>query len=762
MIDRQEFLDVIFGEIADDEHVCLSRATAKRDGSGVWFNNFLERDRAWRKWNWEKQAQAWYYNVSTVDGELNHTGKMVGRGRANLKFYYILVLDDIFDKTDAPAVEPTYKMETSPGSQQWGYCLEKGKDFDKYEGLLEFIHGLGFGDKGAGGSYRVVRMIGSANLKPGKQLFRSKLLEWHPERFWTLDALAEEFGCNFDNIQIEARHDAAQTKDGGAIALDGIDPMLDWLVDRSLVVSDPGGDFVTIKCPWGGAHTSGDDTAGYSPLGRGAGDWVQRRSFRCLHEHCKDRKFPDFTKWAIDLGGPAVAGYDPLPWLQARYVYIETGQFVADIEQRPTGGRWMWELADFKLKHTGRMMTPGRDNPVAVATAFLEDSATRRAVDTLYRPVAPGLDRGTTEAYHQIFVNTYVPPNWPETDKSPDIFLEHVAYLVPVKAQREIFLNWLAFKVQHPASRSYAIVMIAEDSFGIGRSWLKDMIAKYMQGKVNTASLAQLIGKGTSAEQTYNDWQAGCQYIVIEEAKDSGLTRDDFYHGYETFKEKVDTKVAEDQRINPKFGRTRMENIYYNALIFSNHADAMAVPEGDRRLFVIENPTKRKDFDYYERLTGALHGDEPARVYWWLMRRDVTAYDQIYPPMTPGKAQMIQDTRAPSDIILDYIIAEHASDLVTAASLKRAVILAAHRLDHEKIMREPSTVCRMIWRKIKNLRPDAPKHGARYKLEGRQCEVRALRDYDKWLAVDVNRGTSAIENEYDKAVLPSNVVPIVK
>jgi hypothetical protein len=449
-----------------------------------------------------------------------------------------------------------------------------------------------------------------------------------------------------------------------------------------------------------------------------------------------------------------------LPWLQARYVYIETGQFVADIEQRPTGGRWMWELADFKLKHTGRMMTPGRDNPVAVATAFLEDSATRRAVDTLYRPVAPGLDRGTTEAYHQIFVNTYVPPNWPETDKSPDIFLDHVSYLVPDKAQRVIFLNWLAFKVQHPASRSYAIVMIAEDSFGIGRSWLKDMIAKYMQGKVNSASLAQLIGKGTSAEQTYNDWQAGCQYIVIEEAKDSGLTRDDFYHGYETFKEKVDTKVAEDQRINPKFGRTRMENIYYNALIFSNHADAMAVPEGDRRLFVIENPTKRKDFDYYERLTGALSGDEPARVYWWLMRRDVTAYDQIYPPMTPGKAQMIQDTRAPSDIILDYIIAEHASDLVTAASLKRAVILAAHRLDHEKIMRDPSIVSRMIWRKLKSLRPDDPKNGARYKLEEKQVEVRALRNYDKWVVSDVDRNVQVFEKEYNKSVLPANVVPI--
>tara|TARA_R110000796_G_scaffold143017_1_gene259532 strand:- start:983 stop:1375 length:393 start_codon:yes stop_codon:yes gene_type:complete len=128
--------------------------------------------------------------------------------------------------------------------------------------------------------------------------------------------------------------------------------------------------------------------------------------------------------------------------------------------------------------------------------------------------------------------------------------------------------------------------------------------------------------------------------------------------------------------------------------------------------------------------------------------------------MTPGKAQMIQDTRAPSDIILDYIIAEHASDLVTAASLKRAVILAAHRLDHEKIMRDPSIVSRMIWRKLKSLRPDDPKNGARYKLEEKQVEVRALRNYDKWVVSDVDRNVQVFEKEYNKSVLPANVVPI--
>jgi len=422
---------------------------------------------------------------------------------------------------------------------------------------------------------------------------------------------------------------------------------------------------------------------------------------------------------------------------------------VADIEQRPLGGCWLWELADWKLKHTGKMLTQSRDNPVAVSTAFLEDSKTRRAVDTLYRPVPHKLDDGVVDAYYQNFVNTYVPPNWPETQKDPEIFLEHIDYIIPNKVERETFLNWLAYKTQHPASRSYAVVMIAEDSYGIGRSWLKDMLTACLQGKVNTASLAQLIGKGTSAEQTYNDWMAGCQYIVVEEAKDSGLTKDDFYHGYETFKQLVDTKVAEDQRINPKFGRTRRENIYYNALIFSNHADALAVPDGDRRIYVIQNPNTRKDFEYYERLAAALHSDEPARVYWWLMRRDVSDYDQIYPPMTAGKSQMIQDTRAPSEALYDHIISEHPSDIVTAASLKRAVVLAAHQLDYEKIMRDPSVVSKMIWRKLKSLRPD-DKNGARYYFDGKRCEIRALRNKVKWLAADDFRDTAAIEAELDK------------
>jgi hypothetical protein len=281
-----------------------------------------------------------------------------------------------------------------------------------------------------------------------------------------------------------------------------------------------------------------------------------------------------------------------------------------------------------------------------------------------------------------------------------------------------------------------------------------------LQGHVNSVSLAQLIGKGTSAEQTYNDWQAGCQFLIVEEAKDSGLTRDDFYNGYETFKQMVDTKVMKNVRINPKFGRTRSENIYFNALIFSNHADAMALPDGDRRVFVVENPTERLDYSYYDRLTGCLGGDEPARVYWWLMHRDVREFDHVYPPMTQSKSAMIENTRAPSESIIDWLAANHAPDLVTKTTLKTAVVLAARELDLDKIMREPSGVSRMVWRKIKSLRPEDAKNGARYQVDGKQAEVRAIRRQSFWVERDIERDKGAVTKEMGKTEMVSNVVEI--
>jgi hypothetical protein len=59
---------------------------------------------------------------------------------------------------------------------------------------------------------------------------------------------------------------------------------------------------------------------------------------------------------------------------------------VADLHQRPKGGVWLWDLADWTKDHSGQVMVAGREKPVSLATAFVEDKKTRKAVDTIYRP----------------------------------------------------------------------------------------------------------------------------------------------------------------------------------------------------------------------------------------------------------------------------------------------------------------------------------------------------------------------------------------
>ncbi len=756
-MDAENFLDLIFQDLEPEEHVCVSRATPKKDGKGNWFKNYLITSRQWRKWAPDAQAQAWYFCVSTINGELNDKATMVGRGRGNLRRFHCLVLDDIGTKASEPPVRPSWILESSPGNYQWGYLLDPGDNWGRYEALVEYCHQQGWGDAGAGGSYRLMRVPGSANIKPGRQNFRSVVRELD-DAVWSLDELAEDLGCDFDKIEVKLDAGVLD-RPSGVTAMDGIDPMLDWLTDAGHVVRDDGGQWVDIVCPWHEQHTSGENTAGYSPLGRGTGKFVQTRAFKCLHEHCVDRKLTKFREWASKQGSPSVSGFDPLPWLQDKYTYVETGQMVYDLAQRPVGGVWSWTLADWKLKHPGRMTVPGREAPILIANAFIEHDDTKKAVATTYLPVSRGHDIGLIEKHGQSFVNTYVPPNWAETDEPPLVFLEHMDYLIPDKFERETFLSWLAYKIQHPASRSYACVMVAEDAYGTGRSWIGRIIGRMLQGHVNKASLPQLIGKGTSAEQNYNNWMVDCQFIIVEEAKDSGLTRDDFYHGYETFKQNVEPgEAGEAIRVNDKYGRTREAVVYFNPLIFTNHADAMVLEEGDRRLFAVENPTERKDYTYYDRLAAALNTQEPRRLFWWLMRRDLTGFDHIYPPMTPTKARMIEDTRPPSDTISDWVRGNHAPDLVTRETLRGAIILAAREHDYEKIMREPGGVLKMLWRKLKTLRPEDTKNGARYVINNKQTEVRAIRNQIKWMKYDARRDAETIENEFMRTELSENVV----
>jgi hypothetical protein len=746
MIDPDEFLTTIFEVKNEDEHILL----AKQMSVGGNWRHAQHGSKAAHSWRRNKRLAATYFTVSSVrEPETNDDGSRYWQRReVDCIAAYVVVLDDIGTKVeDTPKVEPTYKLESSEGNYQWGYNITPCEDLERYKAIVDALGDLGLSDKGAGGYNRVMRIPGSVNLKPGRGNFVSQVTEWNPKRFFELDDLAQELGVDLATLHIKRKNVVkAIAADGNMVDTEVIDPLLVWLSEAGHVVNDDGGDWVTVTCPWHEEHTTSETTAGYSPLGRGNDAWVETRAFKCMHEHCKDQRFQAFRNWSLAQGAPWTSGYDPLPWLQARYTYVVYGAEVADMHQRPHGGIWKLPLEDWSKKYYRRISAPGHEFPVLIKTAFLESGTTKRADGCLYLPGMP------PEAEHknQKYVNTYIEPTHLETDEVPTIFLKHIDFLCAGEA--DTFLDWLAHKIQFPGKRSYACAMVADDKYGTGRSWLRACLQEVLQGKVNTATLGQLVGKGTSGENNFNDWMAECQFLVVEEAKD--VSREDFFDLYETFKERVDTRTV-PIRCNPKYGRTRNDTMYFNCLIFTNHSDAMALPENDRRVYVIENPSERRDFGYYEQLERSLDGEEPARIYWYLMRRDVSNFDRIYPKMTAAKQAMVEQSVSQVDEVFDLVVDELVGDIVTRKMLQSRIKKAAKELEYTKLEASSGTVAGRIWRRLGTLRPGV-NNGARYRVDTIQVEVRAVRVRENWLAA-VERG----DRDAIVAELKKNAIDVI-
>jgi len=71
-------------------------------------------------------------------------------------------------------------------------------------------------------------------------------------------------------------------------------------------------------------------------------------------------------------------------------------------------------------------------------------------------------------------------------------------------------------------------------------------------------------------------------------------------------------------------------------------------------------------------------------------------------------------------------------------------------LDDEKTQRDPSYMTKLLWKKLKTLRPSDEKNGARYVIDGKQIEIRAIRNQDFWLKKDLERDVDGVQNELSR------------
>lgn len=307
-----------------------------------------------------------YFTISIFNPD--ETGK--ARRRKNLFMAtYVIVADDVREKLDIEQVKrlpvPTYKLETSAGSEQWGWVLDYPcTDRNMVENLLDGLVEKGLSpsgkDPGMKGVTRYVRLPEGVNTKALKLVnglpVKCRMIEWSPWNKVSIENLAEPFGVDLHAQRRETRTDGASEIDDHPLV--NIPDVIRIKDIRSAGRYD-------ITCPWITDHTNeADDGAAVFTNNDGS------IGFKCHHGSCEHRTGKDLmeyieehepgfndrlNKWKVfrDFGEPVK------PVLDFMGTYPVNSQVIPAPEQ-PT-------ISDLLSKLKSTPLT----DPEAIRTAYL-------------------------------------------------------------------------------------------------------------------------------------------------------------------------------------------------------------------------------------------------------------------------------------------------------------------------------------------------------------------------------------------------------
>jgi hypothetical protein len=284
MISNAEFLKTLFGVNADYAHVtCFPDDPADIQDDRrfmCWGGNYAHLYRMQPNTNQ-------YFTISIFNPD--DTGK-ARRRKALFLATYVIVADDVVEKLPEENVlrlpAPTYKLETSPGSQQWGWVLDQPcADRHRVENLLDGLVAKGLApegkDPGMKGVTRYVRLPEGVNTKASRVTANGgvapgcKMLEWNPSVRVSIDDLANPFSVDLDAIRREQRVDGAA---------DLPDHPLLGIPDTVKVKEVRSDGRFDVTCPWVDGHTKGaDDGAAIFTNNDGS------IGFKCHHGTCQSR-----------------------------------------------------------------------------------------------------------------------------------------------------------------------------------------------------------------------------------------------------------------------------------------------------------------------------------------------------------------------------------------------------------------------------------------------------------------------------------------
>lgn len=186
----------------------------------------------------------------------------------------------------------------------------------------------------------------------------------------------------------------------------------------------------------------------------------------------------------------------------------------------------------------------------------------------------------------QMYLNTYQ-PSYPDPDSSTSkeagtILKTHLGKLILEPEYQRVFLDFLAFIVQHPGVKIRWTILV-QSAEGAG----KGMVAKAMEAVLGHGNVKPV--SNTILCSQWNDWAVGCQLIIIEEIHVAGQNRK---HIMDAMKELI---TNDDLPVNQRNTTARREDNLVNLLCFTNEHQALSLNSASRRYCIIKSPIQTRE-----------------------------------------------------------------------------------------------------------------------------------------------------------------------
>lgn len=684
MTDQEKFIDFLVSLAPEGETPLLVRQKPKTDQDG---NVLLHADGA-VKATWPamlpnakiKKDWAIYANTGSFIIDRFTAGQPPSASAANIEYCLVMVLDDVGTKSKIPPLDPTWIMETSPGSFQYGYAFtDEQPTKAEFSAAIKAIADAGYTDPGAINAVRNFRIPGSVNLKPGRDGFKAVLTEFHPERQYSLPAIcaalgvtpAEPDGAGFKPIRL--------TDTGG-------DDVFRWLGEKGLVLANPNPEgWAGIVCPNHEQHTDGNPEGRYMPA---------TRSFCCLHSHCIDFDTKAFLDWVAANGGPKhdqgvrddliaatmdsalskltpssfftedaakiieeverkeMGRIDKAAWYE-RFAYVQNDDSYFDMVDRREISRGTFN-AIFRHVSCRSIHTQRR---VEASVCFDENRQTMGAKSLVGITYAAGesvLVARDGDVYGNRWRNAR-PAVSPATDSDIEPWLAHCRALIPDPAELEHIWDVMAYKVQHPEIKiNHAVLHGGTQGCGKDTLWAPFIWAVCGPGLKNRG----LLDNDTLGSQW--GYQLESEILIINELKEPEARE------RRALANKLKPIIAAPPEMLPVNRKGLHPYDMVNrmfVLAFTNDPVPISIDSEDRRWFCIWSRSPRMNPDRARYLWDWYRAGGFEACAGWLGSRDVSAFNPAAAPAwTEFKQNLVEHGMSMAESYLVELMRERKSE----------------------------------------------------------------------------------------------------